>query len=79
MAAGFYVTVQGIPGWFYTDQWWLDSADDWTGQQLVDDICAMTDCDGPTHTLEKGGVALDMAAAAAGQLANGDTVVRVEA
>lgn len=75
--SGFYITVNGLPASFYTNQWFLDNDDAWTIDQLIANICGTVGCGG-SHQLKKNGNVLDTASTVLSELQAGDTVDFVE-
>jgi hypothetical protein len=78
MSAGFYVTITGLPESFYTNQFRVDLSDGWTVEQFRVEVCLEVGCDGCSHELQKGGVALTTTDAMDEATGSGDTIALVE-
>jgi len=77
MPAGFYVTVAGLPIGFYTDQWFIDPAENWTVAQLAADICDTVGCGG-SHAITKDDTPLANSRLVADEVAAGDIIALTE-
>lgn len=75
---GFYITVSGLPEWFYTDQWYIENANNWTIANLLNNICDMTNLAVESYELRKSGTPLSGAALVTDELTGGDTVTLAE-
>lgn len=80
MATRYHITITFPPGVsYYTDQWNVDSADNWTVQNFFDDMCAALNIDGGSFWLLKNQSPLIAELLICDSVSSGETVAVVAA